>query len=124
MELYLGGFAQGKLQYVLAKKANETCAVVETIPPKSIEKTIIWNQFHRWFRRELEQQRNPEEQTANILKQYPNLVVICDEIGNGIVPMEAFEREYRERLGRYLCSIAAEAITVERIICGIGSKLK
>lgn len=27
-------------------------------------------------------------------------IVIADEIGNGIVPLDAFEREYREQTGR------------------------
>ncbi|MBP6421033.1 MAG: bifunctional adenosylcobinamide kinase/adenosylcobinamide-phosphate guanylyltransferase, partial [Agathobacter sp.] len=42
----------------------------------------------------------------------------------GIVPLDSFEREYRERLGRLLCEIAAKAERVERIVCGIGQRIK
>ena len=41
-----------------------------------------------------------------------------------IVPLDSFEREYRERLGRLLCEIAAKAERVERIVCGIGQRIK
>ncbi len=53
-----------------------------------------------------------------------NCIIISDEIGNGIVPVEAFEREYRERTGRILIQLAQKAEEVERVICGIGQKIK
>ena len=59
-----------------------------------------------------------------ILKQYPECFIISDEIGNGIVPMDAFEREYRERTGRILVDLANKAEEVERVICGLGQKIK
>ena len=58
------------------------------------------------------------------LEKHPDTVIICDEVGNGIVPLDSFEREYRERLGRLLCEIAAKAERVERIVCGIGQRIK
>ena len=58
------------------------------------------------------------------VEKYPNCVIISDEVGNGIVPIEAFEREYRERTGRILVELAKKAEEVERVICGIGQKIK
>lgn len=60
----------------------------------------------------------------NFIKQNPDLIFICDEVGNGIVPMEKSERDYRECVGRVLCILAKEADTVERIHCGIGQMIK
>ena len=57
-------------------------------------------------------------------KEHPDCIFICDEIGNGIVPMDKQEREYRERVSRLLIRLAEEAETVERIICGMGQKIK
>ncbi len=54
----------------------------------------------------------------------PNCVIISDEIGNGIVPVDAFERTYRERTGRILVQLAGQAEEVERVICGVGQKIK
>ena len=51
-------------------------------------------------------------------------VIICDEIGCGIVPMEAFERDYRETDGRICQRIAAYSEEVHRVICGLGMRIK
>ena len=41
----------------------------------------------------------------------------ADEIGNGIVPLDAFEREYREQTGRAEILLAKKADEVVRVIC-------
>lgn len=51
-------------------------------------------------------------------------VVICDEIGCGLVPVDAGERARRERVGRLCVELAADAERVVRVICGIGTILK
>lgn len=59
-----------------------------------------------------------------MLDAYRDCIIICDEVGNGIVPASPAEREYRERVGRILITLAQKAEEVERVICGIGQKLK
>ena len=56
--------------------------------------------------------------------RYKDTIVIADEIGNGIVPLDAFEREYREQTGRAEILLAKKADEVVRVICGIGQKIK
>ncbi len=125
MELYIGGFAQGKLEYVLREKGEVNIVQeVGEIKEYSKNQSILFYQFHEWFRQEIEQGRNPEEEMDAIFSEYKNLLIISDEVGNGIIPVEAVEREYRERLGRYLCRIAARSERVERILCGIGQRIK
>ena len=80
--------------------------------------------FHLWIRRLLSEGKDAEAVAAAWLHSHPDCVIVADEIGNGIVPMERAEREYRDRLGRILIFIAAEAERVERVICGIGQRLK
>ena len=60
----------------------------------------------------------------DFIKNVPDSIVISDEIGNGIVPLDNFEREYRERTGRILVKLAEQADEVVRVICGIGQKIK
>ena len=85
---------------------------------------IIINHFHDWVKARLLDSGNPAEEIFQFVDQYPDCVIISNEIGNGIVPMDAFERTYREQTGRILVALAARAEEVERVICGIGQKIK
>ena len=51
-------------------------------------------------------------------------IVIADEIGCGLVPLDASEREKRERAGRLACMLAERADTVIRVVCGCPQVLK
>ena len=51
-------------------------------------------------------------------------VLTADEIGCGIVPLDPFERDYREREGRFCQRAAAQAREVYRILCGLEMRLK
>ena len=51
-------------------------------------------------------------------------VITADEIGCGVVPMEAFDREYREVTGRILSRVAAKADKVYRVFAGIPTCIK
>ena len=51
-------------------------------------------------------------------------IVIADEIGCGLVPLDASEREKRERAGRLACMLAERADTVIRVVCGCPQILK
>lgn len=51
-------------------------------------------------------------------------VVISDEIGNGIVPLEKEDRLYRDIVGECQQKLAAGAEAVYRVYCGICQRLK
>jgi len=131
MQLIIGGYAQGKLEYVCSKyhlKENTVwdCDIPSDV--KNADNTIVINHFHNWVRKRMTEGGCPEEEMKVFLKDCQNQgkdwIIISDEIGNGIVPVDAFEREYRERLGRILIQLADKAEEVERVLCGIGQKIK
>ena len=127
MKLVIGGCAQGKLDYVLLKYNLEEDMVLDgTLPDdgKMSKNPVIINHFHKWVKQRIMDGGCPEEEVLSFLNRYEDCIIISDEIGNGIVPMEAFEREYRERVGRILVQLAGRAKEVERVICGIGQKIK
>ena len=64
--------------------------------------------------------------SANRFKeQLPReLVIIMNEVGSGIVPMDKDEREWREAVGRVSCLFAKRADKVYRLIAGIPQRLK
>ena len=51
-------------------------------------------------------------------------VVVCNEVGCGVIPLEAAERLHREAVGRLCCQLAREAQAVYRVTCGLGMRLK
>lgn len=62
------------------------------------------------------------EQVAARLASYD--IVTANEVGCGIVPMEAEQRLFRERAGRLNCLLAQRADTVLRVCCGLPQVLK
>jgi adenosylcobinamide kinase/adenosylcobinamide-phosphate guanylyltransferase len=51
-------------------------------------------------------------------------VIICNETGCGIVPINKEERIKRENTGRLLIFLAKNAENVFRVYCGIGQRIK
>ncbi len=127
MNLYIGGCAQGKLNYVLKRTGISSKQVAEGekwLPEDELKEVKIINHFHLLVKRLIKDGGNPESLAEDLIIRCPQLMIISDEVGNGIVPMSKEDREYRERLGRILCSLAARAERVERIICGMGQRIK
>ena len=52
------------------------------------------------------------------------MILISEEVGYGIVPADAFGRQYREAVGRICTALAAGSSKVTRVVCGIGTVLK
>ena len=104
MILIIGGAYQGKFEYA---KANFK------------EGHQIINNFHKYVR-EAKQLMNKAVLAGNADK----LVLVSDEVGSGIVPIDAFEREFREKNGRVNCYLAGQAEQVIRVTAGIGTRIK
>lgn len=127
MKLIIGGTAQGKLEYILLKYDAQKNMVWDGVLPndrKLNKNIVIINHFHQWVKSRMVSGGCPEDEIMSFLDCNEDCIIICDEIGNGIVPIDPFEREYRERTGRILVQLAMRAEEVERIICGIGQKIK
>lgn len=60
----------------------------------------------------------------DIYEANPDIILICDEVGGGIVPLKKEDRIYRETVGRALCCAVKKSDWVERVMCGIGQCLK
>ena len=117
MKLFIGGFGEDKLGYVKRLQSADS----------SIVDFRIWNDFHLSVRDMLAAGLSAEQITEKVLERFENeedTLIISDEIGNGIVPADSFEREYRELTGRLLCMAAERSDEVMRIICGIGQRIK
>lgn len=133
MRLYIGGCCQGKTNYVKdcwqQEHPQATARILNgaDLSPEALEGCVpadILNHYHLLVRSGLEQGRDVLSDTRRLLENNPDLWVICDEVGMGIVPVDAFERRFRETVGRCCCLLAKEAQQVERILCGRGMRIK
>ena len=108
MKLYIGGAYQG--QEELARSENPNAEIIPS--------------FHEIMRETVRQGGDAREFARKFIASHPDAVVVSDEIGGGIVPIDPFERAWREGTGRALCIIAANAQSVTRVVCGIGTRIK
>ncbi|MCQ2417387.1 MAG: bifunctional adenosylcobinamide kinase/adenosylcobinamide-phosphate guanylyltransferase [Oscillospiraceae bacterium] len=123
MILITGGAFQGKTAYTEAHFHYEitdgaSCDLA------TIRHAQILNRYHETVRRLMAENMDAEAFTRNICAENPNCIVLIDEVGSGIVPMEKQERIWRESVGRCGCILAQHAHTVIRCICGIPVAIK
>lgn len=104
MKLYIGGKYQG--QDRLAENENPDSEIIYDFHEllRDVEDALV---FARQF-----------------CTEHPNSIVVSDEVGCGVIPVERSERLWREKVGRALCVIAQSSESVTRVVCGIGVKIK
>ena len=129
MLLITGGAYQGKLGYALnlMNIKEETMIDGANCSEKELLEKPLVNHFHLWIKRMLIEKKDMEdikEVISRIAEQNKDLVIIVDELGCGVVPIDSFDRLYRETTGRVCCEIAKKSIEVHRVICGIGTVIK
>lgn len=135
MKLIIGGACQGKLTY-----AKETYHITDgwadgrICSKKDLKSCSGVYHFHEYIRRmaaseekdaalvSLEQQAG--EFARTLVKENPEIVIVTNELGYGIVPTEKADRIWRELTGRICTVLAAQADEVIRVVCGIGMKIK
>lgn len=120
MDLILGGAAQGKLRYALARYGLEMRDVSDGV----LGETRLVNHLHLAVRAMLARGEDAEAQLRAYFDVHPNTVFLCDEVGCGLVPVDAFERQYRDVVGRVCCMAAERSENVIRIFCGLPMVLK
>ncbi|MFI3325633.1 MAG: bifunctional adenosylcobinamide kinase/adenosylcobinamide-phosphate guanylyltransferase [Clostridia bacterium] len=100
-----GGKSQGKTEFAKSFKLNLTDNLEDLIK--------------NW----LEENKNIEEKINELFIDEKS-VIVCLEVGCGIVPLDKQERIYREVVGRTACLVAKKADEVYRLNCGIAQKIK
>lgn len=126
MILIVGGAFQGKKKFAeaLTGISAETYADGKSCAFEEIFENPVICHFHEYVRRMLQEHMDLSELVADIAEKNPNLVIISNELGYGVVPVDKFDRLYRETTGRVCTQAAAAANEVYRVICGIGTRIK
>ncbi len=146
MKMVIGGAYQGKLRWtkthivendrdIQENKNEESKQWIdgETCGVEEIYHCIGIYHFHRYIARFLNSttkdslsglEKSSENFAKELYKKNQELIIVTEEIGYGIVPLDPKERSYREQVGRVCTALAKESEEVYRVICGIGTRIK
>ena len=130
MILITGGAFQGKLEaaeqiYKIQNPGKQpVVAEGERAETGELHKADIICHFHLWLKRMLQEGKDPYPMAETLLKGNPDVILVMNQLGCGIVPMDRFDREYRELTGRMGCVLARQAEDVYLVNCGIAKRLK
>ena len=106
MVLVVGGMNQGKYAFA-----------------KSMSKDVV-KDFHVEIRTCMERGEDPWTLAEQVKKLHMDGVITMAELGCGLIPVDAFDRNYRETVGRVSCELAKSAEAVYRVCCGIATQIK
>ena len=125
MILVVGGAFQGKYKFACEKLGltegwadGDTCQYGDIFHCRGIQ------HFHRYVKRAMEKKVDLTNLAGEIMEKNPDIMILTNELGSGVVPIDQFDRRYRDELGRICEELAAEADVVYRVICGIGMVIK
>ncbi|MDD7408765.1 MAG: bifunctional adenosylcobinamide kinase/adenosylcobinamide-phosphate guanylyltransferase [Anaerovoracaceae bacterium] len=119
MEFITGGAFQGKLEYALKKYGPDVSSAdaAAASADRLAACKIVYN-LQDYI-------REHQLDGACFLPEFrEDAVIICDEVGSGVIPMEKEEREYREAVGRACCALAEKADSVTVVRYGIARRIK
>lgn len=122
MRLIIGGKGQGKREYAASAYDIKPEEMVSLL--KEAASAPVLYGLEEEIARCLREGTEPEEPIAELCRINPGIIIICRELGCGVVPVDPFDREWRERTGRICCKLAAEAESVERVLCGLPMRIK
>lgn len=124
MKMYIGGANQGQLAL-----AQEQYPDILWIDGKKCSYEEIENcggiyDFQEYIKRMMKDGISTDDLAEKIISSNPNIIIVSDEIGYGLVPIDRFLRDYREQTGRICTALATYSDHVTRVVMGIGTKIK
>ncbi len=128
MVLIIGGAYQGKLDYAKEEYGltdSDVFTCEEGSTAVGFDEKIVCH-FERYVLALIKAGQVPERAVGMQLRaeRYKGRIIICDDISQGLVPMDKTERAWREGVGRTMVKVAKQADKVVRVFCGIPVVLK
>lgn len=125
MKFIFGGRSQGKLNY--AKQLYGENLTVSDLNECYLEEALsadIITNVQDEVKSILHAGENPVDYFRRNMESLNDKILIGNEIGCGIVPIDAFEREWRDQTGWVYQLLTKNAERVDRVWAGLGQTLK
>ena len=126
MILLFGGVYQGKLAYALDRFSlteNDVYKCSEDDITAPADKKIVY-EIDRWILALVKSDMDVDMAVCKFMHDNQEAVVICNDISNGIVPLDPIQRKWREAVGRSMAELSKVSVEVLRLFCGIPTRLK
>ena len=114
--MIIGGAYQGKLAFAKKIYPDVTWADGAVCTEEELYSCEGIYHFHQYIERKIKEGEPIDDLAEELIRKNPELILITDEIGYGIVPVDRMEREYREQTGRVCTRLAAYSEKVYRVI--------
>ncbi|MFC2662859.1 MAG: bifunctional adenosylcobinamide kinase/adenosylcobinamide-phosphate guanylyltransferase [Eubacterium sp.] len=142
MILIFGGAYQGKKEYVINKYKIRDAQIYNCENPDEYRdfsgrggaaelrdaagSFSALDHLEAWILREIRENRKPEEELRAALDDgfWDGKIVICTDITQGIVPIDAEMRKWRDQTGKCLQLLAFRADEAVRVFCGLAETVK
>ena len=126
MKMVIGGAFQGKTAYAQRTFGiseedwadGEVCTSGELFHCRGVR------HFHEFIKRSMLRKENLSMFAKELCSKNPDIVIVTNELGYGVVPPDRFDREFRETDARICTELAAFSDEVHRVVCGLGVVLK
>lgn len=126
MILIFGGSFQGKLDYAKKEYGIQEKDVYHCDGESMVldfDKKII-NNMERFILACIREGTDPKECIDEHIDKLSDKIIICDDISQGVVPLNEIEREWREMTGRCMVYLGHRADRIVRVFCGIPEIVK
>lgn len=114
MILVIGGLASGKREFVKNEYGYSDSDIADGVLDS---RPVLYNLQNIVF-------SAPDAIDELLPELLHKKVVICNEVGSGVVPVDKAERMAREATGRLCVALAEQAEKVIRLCCGIPTAIK
>jgi hypothetical protein len=121
--LIIGGKYMGKLRYAKTLYGEDVCDLAASEPEEMFGARVVAN-LQDGVRNLLKRGESPRGFFESNLHLMEDKVLIGDEIGGGIVPVDPFESLWRDETGFVYGILAARADRVDRVWAGLPCRLK
>lgn len=114
MILIIGGLASGKREFVKKEYGYSDSDIADGVLD---DRPVLYNLQNMIFCAS----GSADALLPELLRKN---IVICNEVGSGVVPIDKAERAAREATGRLCVELAGRAEKVIRLCCGIPTVIK
>ena len=97
--MIIGGAYQGKADYAKAQFPDVDWKFGGEITEEELLKAAGVLGFQEYIRKALKAGEDLTGLAEKLAQQDPDVILVSEEVGYGIVPADAFERQYREAVG-------------------------